>query len=92
MSNLDRGFVDQLEEPAIKRLGIQYKEGKAPVPLSRIPFRLITIMNNFVIANNLKPIGMIEFYCVTTYLNIYECVCDDLKIHHYRFRTFTETL
>ena len=34
----------------------------------------------------LKPIGMMA------YPNIYECVFDDMKIDHYRFQTFTETL
>ena len=58
------------------------------VPLGRICFRLFTIEINSAIANNLKPIGLMEMQCVTIYSNIYECVSDYMKNHHDRFLTF----
>ena len=49
--------------------------------------RLFTLEINSAIANNLKPIGMIEIQCVTIYPNIYESVSDYMKIHRDRFPT-----
>ena len=54
-------------------------------PLSRIFFRLFTKEINPAIANNPKPIGMIEMQYVTIYPNIYECVSDYMKMQHDRF-------
>ena len=62
-----------------------YFHAEATVPLDRIFFRLFTIEINSAIANDRKPIGMIKMQCVTIYANIYECVSDDMKIHHDRF-------
>ena len=57
-------------------------------PLSHLAeyfFRLFTIEINSAILNNLKPIGMMKMHCVTIYLNIYECVSDNMVIHNDRF-------
>ena len=48
-------------------------------------FRFFTIEIDSAIANNLKPIGMMEMQCVTINPNICECVYDYMKIHHDRF-------
>ena len=61
---------------------------KAPVPLSRIFFRLFTMEINSAIANNPKPIGMVKMQCVTIYPNICECVPDYMKIYQDSFCTF----
>ena len=58
---------------------------EAPVLLGRYFSRLFTIEINSAIANNLKPIGMMEMQCVTIYPNLYEYVSDYMKIHHDRF-------
>ena len=48
-------------------------------------FPLFTIQINSAIVNNLKPIVMMKIQCVTIYPNIYECVSENIKIHHDRF-------
>ena len=57
--------------------GLTYKNvpataTKGRVPLGRILFPIVHDRDKFVIANNLKPIGMIKMQYVTTSLNVYE--------------------
>ena len=46
---------------------------------------------NSAIANNIKPIIMMELLCVTVNPNIYGGVFGDIKIHHDHPRNFADT-
>ena len=60
---MDKGILDE------------YERGLKPRShLAENNFRLSTIDINSAIANNLKPIGMMEMQCVTMYPNVFPII------------------